>query len=204
MKYHSKTGCAIGMTSQFHMSQGRMLKVLGLMYGKWWIIAAFTGMTALLTVSILMQDLRWLITALMWIFIIMPMMTAFFYINYSLHPDVAFNVLPHTLCIEGNHILIDIYAKDGLKDDNGGNESPESENEKRDKSDEGDEGDEGDATTPEVIRQMKIYRKDVGAYRVSGNYVIITMKSRRGFIYLPLTAFSSSEEMLDFIRRVYE
>ena len=75
------------------------------LYGMPWIAAA----TAFVLISVIFSfiyDLRWTVVTLMIIFIIMPMIIAFFYIYHGLKPLSVVNAIPHTLSFSPDEVYV--------------------------------------------------------------------------------------------------
>lgn len=187
-------------TPIFRMSQKSLLNTLRQLYGKWYIVTALSIMTVLILLSIITSDLRVVILALMFLFLITPMIIALLYINYALSPDISFNVLPHSIEREEGVIRITIYEKrEGKKKEN--REDDEEDNSAGD-NDAGDHdsGDEDNEESDSPIHTLSFKSADLSSYIVFSNYIIVPFGNKRGFIYLPLSIFKSGEEMLEYVK----
>lgn len=114
-------------TDIFKMPAREMLGILFLLHGRAWAIGCGVALAAFAVAAIATADIRWGICALMFLCIVCPAIMAFLYINYAIHPDCAFNALPHSLEFLHDSIRITIIpsrpkgktdeATDGLTDE---------------------------------------------------------------------------------------
>lgn len=161
------------------MPQKSLVSALIVIYGKWYIIMAAVGLAALILLSIILWDIRFVIVTLMYLFIILPMLMALLYINYALSPDIAFNILPHN-----------ISAECGMPWENNLSEKslPEKRNSDKDLRENSininiyEYDEDGKAN---ILRSISFPTSDLGRYIIFSNYVIILFKTRKGFLYLP-------------------
>lgn len=195
----------------FKMPRGKMIGFLFFKYGKWWLIPLVVSSLILIAVGIAFGDLRYMILALMVILIMIPMVMAIVIINHSLHPDIAFNILPHTVEISDNGILIRILSKEEseeskeeesekAKDQLADNDSDKDKSEKKDINEKKDiDIKEGVGAYREIIREIPF--SNIGKYDVGLDSVLIYF-NKTGFIYLPSNAFAGQKEYLEFINRI--
>lgn len=163
----------------FYMPHSKMLAYLFSVHGKVWLIVAASIVIALIILSIALHDLRYVICGLMVIFIIIPMIMSFLYLNYALIPAVAFNVLPHSLQLDGDGINILIYPKKSASKDK---EITEEEHD----------------PVSKIIKYSDLINYTVGLdsvyFKLSGN----------GFLYIPTAAFESQMQFNDFVTTLCE
>lgn len=166
-------------TEIFKMPQKSLVSALIVIYGKWYIIMAAAGLAALILLSIILWDIRFVIVTLMYLFIILPMLMAILYINYALSPDIAFNILPHN-----------IFADCGMPWKNDLSEKNLPENTDSDKDFREDtidiniyEYDEDGKS--QILRSISFPVYDLGRYIIFSDYIIVLFKTRKGFLYLP-------------------
>lgn len=183
------------ITGIIRLSQRQMLMRLFSLYGKPWLIGMSVVIAAMAIWSLAADDLRIMICALIVFFIVVPMVMAFLYINHSLSPDVAFNVLPHTVSLGENGVELTIYKSTGTQDEDKedrplDDHSQDSQVEEKDKRDE------------EVVSFSRVIPYGFfGKYTVGSDCVYISI-SDRGFMYLPLSAFKNGEEMQLFLNEM--
>lgn len=81
------------------------------------VACIFVLLTAAIVLTVIF-DIRFLIVALMIIFIVTPMILSLVYFNYGLRPEYSFNVLPHRLTITPDGLRYDIYVESSSDDEN--------------------------------------------------------------------------------------
>lgn len=216
----------------FRMSQRALLVTLFRRHG---ILPAACGAIAALAlcaVAFALHDVRYAILALMTVLILIPMLMALLYFNHALHPDVAFNTLPHRLSLGVDGVGITILPK--AMEKNGKKKNRK----KRKNEDSGDaqfayatppeEFDSGhvwsgvcemkpenhaEETAPAVTKVIGFNR--LGRYTVGIDSVLVPVTDSEGhsegFIYIPRSAFGSTDIFTEFmeavasrIRRNYE
>ena len=100
----------------FKISQREIAQFLFLKNGKTGGIFAASTVLILLLYGIFLSDLRFVILSIMLLFILIPMVYSFIFIKDMLHPDIAFNTLPHSLnySTDFDSLIIRIYKKESL------------------------------------------------------------------------------------------
>ncbi|MDE6272239.1 MAG: hypothetical protein K2M31_04450 [Muribaculaceae bacterium] len=217
-------------TRIFKMSQPALLAYLFRRHGKGWTIGLLAGLVVLLLISLLSGDLRFAILALIYVFILVPMIMAFLYFNYALHPDICFNGLPHFLRLaDGNLEICMLPVEDNTEDDahkdKAGDVMQSSDEVFPKPEDDADkkwnlkwnktfdtEDREIDYFPPEselIIK--KIPKSKIGRYEVGTNEIFLQIPddisnetSNLGFIYLPSSAFIFSADFKSFIDCIYK
>ena len=162
-------------------------------HGRPWIAACATLCALLAACALIFSDLRFLILALMAVFIITPMAMAFLYINYALHPLVACNTLPHSLRLDSDSIIITVYARNTAEENK---ETADGEESSGRNPEIGEDGD-GAGNTVQYAIPLTSFNK----YYVvkSGAIFPFTLEGKSGFIYIPQSACKSQEDFLDLI-----
>ena len=188
------------MTERFRMSQRRMLLRLFSLYGRPWLIGMALMVIGLAIWAIAVEDVRILICALIVVFIVVPMVIAILYINHSLSPDVAFNVLPHTLKLTDTGVELTVFKKrteddahERQADKTGAEKEPEFTN----SANPADSGTTGSVEEEESFNRIIPYSY-FGKYVVGAECVYLEV-GKHGFMYLPLGAFKGPEEMREFL-----
>lgn len=195
-------------TELYNMGRASLLAYLYRKHGRSWSIVLFSGLLALSSWSLLSGDIRFAILALIYLFILVPMVMTFLYFNYALQPDICFNVLPHFLRIDDDVLKICLPPQKDLtsekkeeeKDTIDGNESREESKEKDD-----------NAWIDSDLKIKSISLSRIGEYEIGFNEIFIKIlnddrnkKSSSGFLYLPSTAFRSVSDFKDFIQNLYQ
>lgn len=162
-----------------------------LLYGKPWLI----GGTVLLVTAILLSvfiDIRWLIIALMLVFIISPMILAFLFFYYGMNSVSTLNATHHNVEFHDNKIVVNIFM----------NDSPPSLPDKNDVPDE-----EGSGFNEEIKfekrSQITIDCSYIKNYIVGTNAVILrTNVSGDGFLIIPMKVFDDTNRFIQAITTV--
>lgn len=161
-------------TALHAMSRGAMLRVLFMLYGRRFVVAAAIPAAACVVAS-MVWDLRWLIVALMIIFLFIPLAMAMLYFNYGFKPECFVNVLQHSVKITTSSVRVRAMVT-----------TP-------------DENDEGDCEVREVNYAFGYDMSN--PYRTTGDALIVNVQSpSSGFLYIPYTAFAG----VDALRRAVD
>lgn len=98
---------------RFRVSQKTVIGYFLYRHCLWIMIPCVAIVAGLAVWSAISSDLRFAILALMALFIVAPMIIMFEYFFYALHPDIAFNTLPHTISIAeaAGQIRITVYPE---------------------------------------------------------------------------------------------
>ena len=97
-------------TGVIKMSSKKMLSVLFLQNGTPWIIGAAGGILIFVLLGVI-YDFRFLIVALIWLFLFVPLVTAFLYFFYGMRPLTTFNTIPHRIVFSEYDLTIQ-FLKD--------------------------------------------------------------------------------------------
>ena len=170
----------------FKMGQGAMLARLYALHGRIWSVGTAAVISALIIWWLVTTDLRLLICALIVLFIIVPMVMAFLYINYALAPEVAYNVLPHRLTLTEEGVEVAIFPR---RD----SDEPTEENSPEESEDIPDEEIYGEPALTRLISYDAIERFTILPAGVSFNV------RPAGFLYIPQSAFTSAKLFQTFI-----
>ena len=92
-------------TKEIRMPHKKMLGVLMMLYGTSWIIVIIAGIV-LISILGAIADYRFFFLALMWIFLIIPMIISFLYFYHGMQPLTAFNTIPHKLNFEDSGLQL--------------------------------------------------------------------------------------------------
>lgn len=138
-------------------------------YGIVWAVAAL-AVAVVISFCAIFFDYRFLILALIWIFIIIPFSVFFLFLIYGLQPLTTINKLNHRLNFLDDSVIVKF------------NDS------------------EDEAETPNPIQDWKISNADVAKIKYGTDYVIFFFDGdRKGFLWLPIHGLSSKENMRDVI-----
>lgn len=195
-------------TGIFKFSKSRLIGFLIIRYGKLWIGLSLFLVFLLAITGVFLSDLRYIILALMVMFIAAPMILALVLINHSLDPDVAFNSLIHSLEIDDDSLVLRIYPlkidvedqneekmKNGKKKDD---EAVETENPNEAPTNETDRKNLADKIDTENVIVRKIYYESLHPYTVGSDYVAIPF-NKSGILMIPREAFPTIEKFTEFV-----
>lgn len=168
-------------TSEIRMLPREMLKVLMLNYSGIWMAIAIGG-AVILCIGGALIDIRIWVLALMWIFILVPLLIAFLYFNYGMMPLTALNCIPHILTFKDSEIEVKIKNHDQeLKSESEQNEDSKNKYLSPDHND--------------YERHIVIQLNDFSYLKSGGEYVILFFHPKnRGWLWLPVSAFPSIED----------
>ncbi|MCH5228469.1 MAG: hypothetical protein J1F12_00560 [Muribaculaceae bacterium] len=85
-----------------------MLSILMMQYGGVWCIVGIAGFILILLAGFIF-DYRFFMLALMWVFLIIPMLIAFLYFFYGMLPLTTFNTIPHKIKFEDSRLIIEFF-----------------------------------------------------------------------------------------------
>ncbi len=213
-------------SGRFAVGQGVVLRHLFMLHGRWWAIGLLTVVVAGVAAAFAVDDVRWFICGLMVLLIVAPMVMALLYVNYALDGDCAFNVLPHTLSLHSEGVLIRIWTRAaadggdgdckeaaGDEDDDWGSEKRRKRKRKRKKSlwDDMDEWPDDskpaaaeeerrDADCEERIVERIVPYAALHPVRLGmGAVVVLWRDNRRGIMLVPPGAFSDKAGFEGFV-----
>lgn len=170
-------------TSRFRMGQAALLRRMAAKSSPlpW-------GVLAILFIAFLMLEifvnLRFIIVAMMLIFIAAPLIAAYLYFSFGFSQYVAFNSLPHTLSFRPEGVDVNIFTPAPER------EEKASESEDEDKDDAAEE----EETPQEIVKTIFIPREMMQKAEIHIDAIIIPLKAEReGFIYVPRSAVDEAE-----------
>ena len=97
-------------TDEIKLSPKKLLGILFMQYGSPWLIAILVGI-ALFVVLGFSVDIRFFVVALIWIFLVVPLLVAFLYFYYALDPLTALNAIPHKIRYDEKEITVVVIDK---------------------------------------------------------------------------------------------
>lgn len=157
-------------TKEIKMPPKKMLSVLYLQYGSVWTLIALAGVIAFITAGFF--DPRFFFLALIWIFLVIPLVVAFLYFVYGMNPLTVFNTIPHTIIFDDSEIRVHILKET--------DENPEKKEKGNDPADTHD-------------KDYKVSKDLFKCMKSGGDYVLIFFK-KIGWLWVPVNSFESYEE----------
>ena len=150
------------------MSNKKMFSVLYLLNGKVWTIGLLSGVFIFCILGFVI-DFRFFMLALIWVFLISPMVVAFLYFIYGMKPLTAFNTIPHKVKFENNKLDIEFPDL-----------SPDSTEDK----------------TVEIDHKKDYTLKNEcpADLKYGADYVILNFKES-GWLWLPINSFSNHDDL---------
>ncbi len=159
----------------FKMSAVRFGRELVFRYAGIWMVTllviALAGLAAGVSV-----DFRWLIIALMIVFIVIPMLLFFFYYSYGLRRECYVNALPHSIIVSDNGITAEIVLPSRSK---------------------AAEDDASKASANEDIKRVEEFfpYEIMSEFNIGLNSAIIPLRGKgKGFLWIPKYAFEKTED----------
>lgn len=207
----------------FSIPRSRIFQFLLLKKGRLWVIASLLIAIVMIVTALLVSDARFYILALMIIFLMLPMALAFIILNYSLHPDVAFNILPHKLSLKTDGIEITTLAEIATPDNESDKSDVEATTNKPDRWARQDAAWKARWQPEDEVAAIDIsgrdsdrtgfmkngYREtsvllpfeDLQPYIAGLDEVIIPFREK-GLLFISKSAFSQTEDFVEFIRKM--
>lgn len=175
----------------FKVSQLDLLKAMFMMrlrrgsMMRFIVILASISIITLMIVGILI-DYLWIVVDLMFIFLIIPMIMTFLYINDALFPGTFFNTLPHTIDIKDGKILINIEIKNNSVDTGIMEQSETQKNTE--------------------IKTIEFKCADIEPFYAGLNNITLPIgkKGIDGMILVPAKVFINQEKLMQFINEIYD
>lgn len=96
-------------TGVIKMAPKKMLQTLFLQYGRPWALGAVCGIVVFVVLGCTL-DYRFFILALIWIFMVIPLATAFLYFYYGMDPLTAFNAIPHKIRFSEEKVTVELES----------------------------------------------------------------------------------------------
>lgn len=160
----------------FRMGRGLFFMVMLRRYGMWWL-GSVAALAAAGVVAGIFIDLRWIVVALMIVFILTPAVAAFLYFAHGLAPECVVNVVPHTVEFRAGELAVETYRTVTVTDE---------------------EGNETETLEPAAV--SIIGYKDLGRYEVGFSSVIFTYG--KGFLWIPTDAFPEARMLAEGISMI--
>lgn len=174
-----------------------MLSALVRLNGMPWLILSASGVICFVVLGAAL-DLKFFFLALLWIFLVIPLMMAFLYFFYGMKPLTAFNAIDHKLIFSDTSVSIIIVSP--VKEETGGEEDTEKElpgNEvKGEKEIENDE-----ETAKKEHHVFEVKKEDFYEIKSDADSVI-AFSRKDGWLWLPLAAFESLKTFQNVIENL--
>lgn len=155
------------------MPPKKMLSVLFMRNGMPWALGALVGVAVCVVLG-LAVNFKFLILALIWIFLFVPLVVAFLYFFYGMKPLTAFNSIPHTVVCDENGIKVRIKE---LK------ENP------------------GEEEGEEIRKEYPVGKDEKWEITAGANYALL-INRRKGWLWIPVGAFSGIDDFNNFLKQV--
>lgn len=127
---------------------------------RWWLLGA--PLAAALVAGFLLNDLRWLLVALIYLFIITPAILSFAYFKYLLTPEARLTALPKRLVIRPEHsIRIEYLPPSALYEEERAS----------------DDSADNDETVAWLPPAEEIRWSEISSTRPWGQYLVVELKS---------------------------
>lgn len=159
----------------FKMNAVRFGRELVFRYAGIWLVTllvvALAGLAAGVSV-----DFRWLIIALMIVFIVIPMLLFFFYYGYGLRRECYVNALPHSIIISDRGITAELVLPNRRKST--------------------EEADKDGNNEEDIKRVEEFFPYDMmSEFNIGLNSAIIPLRGKgKGFLWIPKYAFEKTED----------
>lgn len=155
------------------MPANKMLASLFLNYGKSWTLMAVSGLVVFILLGCAV-DIRFLVVALIWLFLFVPLVMAFLYFYYGMNPLTAFNTMPHRLFVSPDKLTVRIIEKEEDKEN----------------------------SIPETFKDYDVSCTDFMNIKIGLTGYLLFFKNK-GFLWMPVDSYKSSDELnkvLDYLR----
>lgn len=161
----------------FKMPHGIFIRTIIIQNGKKWILLSFLLILTGLILGVCI-DYRFAVIALMIFFILLPVELLFIYLYYGFLENCYFNVTLHKILLLNTDIIISMKW----------NKIEETDNEKVEKED--------------MVRDVIFNRNLFNDFIVLKDSVVFRMKSNKGFLWLPVSAFENEVRFTEFVNEV--
>lgn len=156
-------------------------------YGGTWLLS-LSAVGVIGIVAGIVVDLRWLVLALMVVFIVIPMVMAYIYYYYGLRKECYVNVVEHTARIDDESIVMTLLLPSAAQVED--TESEETENNVIDCS-------ASDSTVEKRRVDVAFPYSDLKRLEMGMNSIVIKFKiNRKGFLWIPANAFTDEAQFV--------
>lgn len=160
------------VTKEIKMPGKKLLSVLYMQYGSLWTWISVVGLIVCIILGITV-NFRFYFLALIWLFMFLPLMVAFLYFFYGMQPLTAFNAIPHKIIFGDSQLKVRLMERD-----ENGNEVEANENKDY-------------IANYTSLKELK-----------SGTDYMLAFFTKIGWLFLPLSAFSSIDEFNNALKLI--
>lgn len=178
-------------SKEIKMSSKKLLSVLLLQYGYPWFIAAFAGLILFVVLGFA-SDLRFFILALIWLFLLVPLVVAFLYFFYAMDPLTAFNAIPHKIIDQDDKVTVRILPEENPYDTDN-SETPESVDNS------GSSESHGISVGTTHNKDYTVNKNELKEMK-RGNDCYLLFFQRKGWLWIPLDAFGDISSLNLFLK----
>ncbi len=170
------------ITTDIFKASGRSIsRTMFMLYGKPWLIGTLLLVTPLIVLGCI-HDLRWMIVALMAVFIVIPMVLAFLYLYYGMNKVSVINSTSHKFEFKDSGITSYIYTLTEI--------ITHSANPDNDSMDDMDKEEYSVVTRHDLRAKAEIPYSKIRGYVVGTSDITLhTEESGKGFLLVPLSVF---------------
>lgn len=187
-------------TAEIRMSSKLMLSVLLLNYGLPWVIAALVGFAVCIVLGCAV-NIRFFLLALIWIFLLTPLVIAFLYFYYGMSPLTAFNSILHKLEFSDSEIEVKIIHLSENEEEISANEKEEllttPEYSTKENSSSPSHSQEN-KTHPS--KEYKVGIKDFHNIKSGKDYILLFFKEK-GWLWVPVAGFYSIQDFKNIAQK---
>ena len=158
-------------TREIKMPPKKLLSVLLMQYGLPWIAAAGIGLIVFVVLGFSI-DYRFFILALIWLFLLTPLVVAFLYFFYAMDPLTAFNAIPHKIIDDENRLRIRFIH-------------PENQDER--------------PTDHSEQKDYLIEKEELVETKSGPDYFLLFFR-HKGWIWLPINAFNQTSDLKSLLQ----
>ena len=181
-------------SKEIKISAKQMLTVLFCNYGTPWTIAALMGIIVFIILGFCL-DFRFFFLALIWLFLIVPLVVAFLYFYYGMKPLTAFNTIPHKIFYDNSEIRIRILPKDEAQNDA---------SEETIERGEGELGEKKLVSENEDELEKKDFVVNMDSFNriISGSDYVVVFSNENGFMWIPIAGFDTMKQFSELTESI--
>lgn len=158
-------------TKEIKMPPKKMLSILFLNYGSLWSALAFGGFAVWIILGFTVS-LKFFFLALIWIFLLVPLVVAFLYFFYGMEPLTAFNSIPHKIEFSPDQLILKFISQNP---------------------------DDIDGQEEQTIEKKYIVKKsDYIKMKSGADYILLFFKPK-SWLWLPVEAFNNMDDFKEAI-----
>ncbi len=178
-------------TRRFRMERSRLSATLLVLYGKWTLVILGIITIGLLCCGILF-DVRWVIVALMVIFIVSPAILCYLYFFHGFRKSTVVNSIPHTLIFTPDALIAKVLKR--IEEDESTKEEATVIEDQISKKEERSNGEE---KFEEHYRLTFPYGSIKSCIPGRQGYIISLLAPEKGFLWMPYDAFPNQQDLTE-------